>query len=67
MEFDGDTDWETEITCPWCGYKDTESCEYSDGERDCGDCGRKFALTINEMVTYSTTKIEPEKDDVSGK
>jgi transcription elongation factor Elf1 len=66
MVFDGDTSWEKEVTCPWCGHKQDECHEYEDGEEECEDCGRNFDLTINEMVTYSTTKIGPKKDDVTG-
>ena len=56
-EFDGDTDYTTEITCPHCGYEYRDSWEASEGEQDCRDCERPFEVTKNVTVDYSTSKI----------
>ena len=55
--FDGETDYTNEAVCPHCGYKHSDSWELSDGEYDCGDCGRKYIITRNVEVTYSTDKV----------
>ncbi len=55
-EFDGNTDYTTEITCPHCGYVFSDSWEMNEGEHDCPDCGRTFEVWIDVEVTYCTTK-----------
>jgi predicted RNA-binding Zn-ribbon protein involved in translation (DUF1610 family) len=56
-EFSGDTDYTDEVVCPHCGYKYHDSWELSDGEYECSDCGRRFNITRDIEVTYSTDKI----------
>lgn len=56
-EFDGDTDYTAEITCPHCGHELSDSWEASDGIRECGDCGLEYEVTRDVAVTYCTTKI----------
>lgn len=57
-EFDGDTDFESEVTCPWCGYVHSDSWEYPDvdNEFECSDCENKFEMERNVSVSYSTSK-----------
>lgn len=57
-EFDGDTDHEYEITCPWCGYVHHDSWEYSDSDDDfeCSDCENKFVMVREIEITYSTSQ-----------
>ena len=55
-EFDGDTDYTDEVTCPHCGYKCSDSWEMSVGVHECGDCGREFEMERDVSVSYSTTK-----------
>ena len=56
-EFDGDTDYTTEITCPHCGYEYRDSWESSDGDHECPDCERGFEVIKDITVTYCTEKI----------
>ncbi len=55
--FSGETDCTPEIVCPWCGYEQGDSWECSEGEQQCGDCGRTFDVSRDVAVTYCTTKI----------
>lgn len=57
-EFSGDTDFEPEITCPWCGYVHSDSWEQpdSDDEFECSDCENVFVMSREVEVTYSTSK-----------
>jgi DNA-directed RNA polymerase subunit RPC12/RpoP len=55
--FNGDTDNTDEVVCPHCGYKFSDSWEMSEGEYECSDCGRKFEISIDTSITYSTSKI----------
>jgi len=56
-EFDGDTDYTDEITCPWCGYKQSDSWEAPDrGEEECSNCYNKYAHDRNVTVDYCSTK-----------
>ncbi|KKN22112.1 hypothetical protein LCGC14_0918600 [marine sediment metagenome] len=56
-EFKGETMYQNEAVCPWCGYKDNDSWERQAGENECSECGRKFELSIEMTVDYSTTKL----------
>lgn len=56
-EFKGDTSYTDEVTCPQCGYVHSDSWEWSEGERQCQDCGRAFEMTRNVSVSYSTVKL----------
>ena len=41
--FTGDTCFEDDVICPWCGYKFSDSWEFDNGgEMECEDCGNKF-------------------------
>ena len=56
-EFKGNTDFESEITCPWCGYVEMDSWEAdNEDSHDCENCGHKYSHTRNIEVTYSTQK-----------
>ena len=57
-----DTD---EITCPWCGYADSDSGEGpdEDDECECGDCGGIFSYVRNYTVTYSSERVSPPEPD----
>jgi hypothetical protein len=51
-----------EITCPWCGHKQSDSWDFNleDGETteiEC-DCGHAYKAECSITVDYSTTKIE---------
>jgi DNA-directed RNA polymerase subunit M/transcription elongation factor TFIIS len=60
-EFDGDTDYTSEVKCPWCGNECGDSWEISEGAMQCDDCGREYEVQRNVEVTYSTRK----KDEVA--
>ena len=55
-EFTGECDYTCEIICPHCGYESGDSWEATEGEQQCNDCDRKFEMTRNTEVTYSTSK-----------
>jgi len=58
-EFKGNTNFENEITCPWCGHISTDSWEASDeDDHVCDNCGNEYSHTRDVDVTYSTQKIE---------
>lgn len=60
----GESFAEDTIICPWCGYVDPDSTEWSpdrhgpegDGELECGDCGKSFHCSRNVRWTYSTRR-----------
>lgn len=64
-EFDRELKWENEqsrkeeITCPWCGYEDSDSWEF-EGEYDdayeCPECGKKFILEVHTEITYTSKR-----------
>jgi DNA-directed RNA polymerase subunit RPC12/RpoP len=56
-EFDKDTDYTGEVVCPWCGYEHGDSWEMTEGETECGECGRKFEMTRDVSVSYCTSRI----------
>lgn len=58
-----DTDYQSEIVCPHCGYAYHNSWEVDFGqgiegesEQDCPNCEKPFTATRHCEVTYSTTK-----------
>ncbi len=57
-EFDADTDYESEVTCPWCGHIHSDSWEYPDSDDafQCSDCEKIFVMNREVEVTYSTSK-----------
>lgn len=52
--------WHQEaITCPWCGYVDTDSWEFDDEYDDkyeCLRCGKPFVLEKLVEVTYTSRR-----------
>jgi hypothetical protein len=56
-DFDGDTEFEEECVCPWCGYQTQPDSDIRDGEDECGNCQRKFTMTRHYEVTYSTQRV----------
>jgi hypothetical protein len=59
--FGGDTNYEKEITCPWCGYVQSDSWEASDeDEHICSNCENEYSHARCVDVTYSTQKIETQ-------
>jgi DNA-directed RNA polymerase subunit RPC12/RpoP len=59
-----DYQYENDITCPYCGYKDRDSWEHHmrDGdteEIECGQCEKTFDVSCDVSVTYTS---EPRKD-----
>lgn len=58
-----DHEFTDEIVCPYCGYEDVDSWEYSDdGVAECPDCDREFEYLRNIRVTYTTEKINNKED-----
>ena len=46
-----------EITCPWCGYVDTDSWEFEveyDDAYECPSCGKPFILERIIYITYTS-------------
>ena len=61
-------DYTDEITCPWCGYADSDSGESDDDddECECGECGGIFSYSRSVSVSYSSTRVSPpEPEDES--
>ena len=52
-----DTSYTDLITGPWCGYEEKDSWEISDGEFECGECGKTYEVSHDVSITYSTGKI----------
>lgn len=54
-----DTDFTDELTCPHCGYEDSDCWELSenDGEICCDSCGEEFYYNRHIEVTYTTRKL----------
>jgi DNA-directed RNA polymerase subunit RPC12/RpoP len=48
------------IACPYCGYEDRDSWEFSDedGEWDCRSCGATMLVSRHVSVSYSTQKLK---------
>jgi hypothetical protein len=50
--------FEDEIICPYCGYKDCDSWEFSEsGEYEC-TCGALLHVEVEYSVTYSAKVLE---------
>ncbi len=57
--FAGNTDYESEIICPWCGQAQSDSWEASDeDDHICDNCEHEYSHVRCVDVTYSTQKIE---------
>jgi len=57
---------EQRIKCPYCDCEFSDSWEYNDYdslETECVECDKKFILTVDFEVTYSTYKINCEDLD----
>jgi len=54
--FQGDTDSESEITCPYCGMAQRDSWEYDydEGVTECELCENEFRWHRDVEVTYGT-------------
>lgn len=64
-EFDRERKWENEqlykdeITCPWCGYEDSDSWEFEgdyDDAHECPECGKKLILEVLTEITYTSKR-----------
>ena len=57
-----DIEYATFITCPYCGDKYEDMCdygfkEYNDGEKivtNCGECGKEFEVILNVEYSFSS-------------
>jgi uncharacterized C2H2 Zn-finger protein len=56
-----DRDYEDNLTCPYCGYVDSDSCELSDSEdeHECGRCGAIMSFERVVTVEYSSSPVKP--------
>ena len=61
-----ETQYEDDVTCPYCGHVDRDSWELDfgpgfEGDEDfeCGACGETFHASREVSVSYSTWKISP--------
>jgi len=56
-----DKDYENNVTCPYCGYKDADSWELSDGEdeHECGRCGATMSYERIVTVEYNSSPKRP--------
>jgi DNA-directed RNA polymerase subunit RPC12/RpoP len=58
-----DTDYQRDITCPYCGWKDRDSWDYHMRDEDiieveCGKCEKEFMASCHVTVDYSSWKKE---------
>ena len=54
-----DTDYTSDIICPYCGKKFNDSWQFNDFdgcEILCNDCDNDFILNVDVEVTYCTEK-----------
>lgn len=56
-EFDGDTDFTDDPTCPHCGHEHETTDMHDGGEYECEFCGNAFELEVHVFTEYSTTKV----------
>ncbi len=57
--FEGSTQYEDDIMCPYCGSKYGDCWEWKEsGEYDCDDCKNKFEFCRNIETSYSTSKLD---------
>jgi len=47
---------EEDVVCPWCGHEHGDSWEYSDGNYDCEECEKRFSVSRDVCVTFSTQR-----------
>jgi transcription elongation factor Elf1 len=54
-----DCDFESNITCPYCGHQNIDSWESNDSEDEetCGRCGGVFSYQRDVEVTYSSSPV----------
>ena len=50
---------QSDITCPYCGWKDKDSWEHNMSDDDeekieCGRCGKEFTAVASVVRTYSS-------------
>jgi transcription elongation factor Elf1 len=61
-----ETDYKKNITCPYCGWEDTDSWENNLGDGDqekleCGNCEQFFLVRCDVDITYTSSKIIDKK------
>lgn len=58
VDFDGDTEYEQEMICTWCGHAQSDPWEIrdDDGEHECGTCAKEFKYVRQYDITYSTVR-----------
>ncbi len=62
-EFKGDTSYEDEIMCPWCGYTLNGSWKESNEDLHiCENCENEYTHTRDITVAYSTYKIDQSSE-----
>jgi hypothetical protein len=56
-----DKEYESDLTCPYCGYKDVDSWELSDDDEghECGRCGGTMSYQRIVTVEYSSSPVKP--------
>lgn len=59
-----ETDYEEEITCPVCGYRQSDSWEYEDDNNDhiCSACGSEYESYKHVEVSYSSVATNVNKN-----
>jgi len=53
-----------DITCPWCGYKFSDSWEFSGDyceDEECPECEKEFSWSRNITVNYSSFRKKCDK------
>ncbi len=65
-----DSEYTSNVICPYCGYEDDESYSYlnekwedDDIEIQCLDCHKEFSMSFQKDVTYSTFKVNGTKEE----
>lgn len=55
--------YESDLTCPYCGYEDIDAFELSEdsGEDVCGRCGAELEYERHIEVTYTTKLLKKPK------
>lgn len=55
-----DVEYESEITCPFCGDTNNDSCEVGESEEKeiCSTCGSEFSWEREVEITYSSTPVK---------
>jgi len=58
-----DKDYKHELTCPYCGYEESDSWELSDDdeEHECGRCGGIISYQRVVTVEYNSSPKKPPK------